>query len=168
MTRCFVFMVLLLGCGLSQAQESGTIVLSSKTGLVGRIAKRISGGDHYTHVGIVIDGYVYESDWPRAKKTPVSQYGKRGSTNDYYAPTKSLDVDTMRQKAESMLGTRYSLRSYFHPDRKSNGTWCSPFSGEVLNAGGCNLTPAQYHEPQNIYETLRSEYNFESRVVRQK
>ncbi|MEW3709422.1 hypothetical protein QOZ51_30145, partial [Pseudomonas aeruginosa] len=92
--------------------------------------KRISGGDHYTHVGIVIDGYVYESDWPRAKKTPVSQYGKRGSTNDYYAPARSLDVDAMRKKAESMLGTRYSLRSYFRPDRKSNGTWCSPFSGQ--------------------------------------
>jgi hypothetical protein len=63
----------------------GTIVLSSKKGLVGRVAKRITGGDQYTHSQIILGGRLYESDWPRAKVGPIENY-KRRTTNDYYVP----------------------------------------------------------------------------------
>jgi len=163
----FVLLAIVVGCCRSQQIESGTLVFSNKSSLVGRIAKRVSGGDHYTHVGIVIDGYVYESDWPRSKKTPVNQYGKRFTTNDYYRPNHALDVTAMRSTAESMLGQRYSLKNYFRPgSQPSNGTWCSPFAGRVLNSGGYNLTPTQFHEPQAIYNTIRPQFSFVQRVTR--
>jgi hypothetical protein len=152
---------------LAHAQyPDGTLVFSSKRGLVGRIAKRITGGDQYTHVGIVFGGRVYESDFPRATSTPVSQYGKRGTTNDYYVPTRPIgDINAMHATAQSMLGTRYGLRGYIKPVRKPD-MWCSPYVGKVLNAGGQRLTASDYHEPQNLLNRMSGSLQFGGRVVR--
>jgi len=148
----------------------GTVVFSYKNGLVGRIAKRITGGDQYTHVGVVINNKVYESDWPRTKATPVNQYGKRRTTNDYYVPLtpySGQEVQNMRAYADSQIGTPYRLRNYFHPNtKKTNGTWCSPFVGRILNRSGrFNLSEQNYHEPQNIKNNLHG-YGFSRRVVK--
>lgn len=168
MKPILLIIVLAFTTQASAQYPDGTIVMSNKPNtLVGRIAKRIAGGDHYTHIGVVIDGYVYESDWPRAKRTPVGQYGNRRTVNDYYVPTVPLNVEAMRAKANSMVGQRYQLRNYLNPNSpKTQGTWCSPFAGQILNAGGYNLTPSQYYEPQNIINAVRSQYQFRHQVRR--
>lgn len=168
-----LFLVLVLGISnVSLAQyPDGTLVLSNSRGLVGRIAKRITGGDQYTHVGVVIDGRVYESDWPRAKNTLVSQYSRRTNTNDYYVPStlySQNEVAKMKSYATSHMGQPYRLRNYFHPNsRQINGTWCSPFAGNVLNASGrYNLSRSQIHEPQNLIHAVGNDYRFVERVRR--
>jgi len=168
MNRCKLPLLSLLVCSIVQAElPDGTLVFSNKKSLVGRVARRITGGDQYTHVGIVLDGYVYESDWPKAKRTPVSQYGKRRTTNDYYVPLVPVDTTAMRAKADSMVGQPYRLRNYFRPgSRQVNGTWCSPFVGQVLNAGGYSLSASQYHEPQNILNATGESFHFRMRVRR--
>lgn len=143
-----------------QDAYSQQIVLSNKRGIVGRVAQRIT-GDYYTHSAIVLNGYVYESDWPRVKKTPVWAYGKRGSTNDYYNLNLSQQqINQMQAYAESRIGEPYRLRNYFRPgSRPTYGTWCSPFVGQVLNSGGYNLSRQQMFEPQNLYNTLRPRFS---------
>lgn len=154
----------------AQHMPDGTLVFSSKRGPIGRIAQRITGGDQYTHVGVVIDGYVYESDWPRSKRTPVAQYGKARTTNDYYTPAQPLSpqtIDAMRAQANATLGQPYRLRGYFNPARThADGTWCSPYAGRVLQAGGVQLSTSDYHEPQNLLGRVRDQYRFSNRVRR--
>ena len=149
----------------------GTIVLSNKRGLVGMIARRITGGDQYTHSGIVLNNRVYESDFPRVRSTPVSRYGKRRTTNDYFVPAVPYtphQVHAMRDVAQSRLGQPYRLRSYFNPSVVTpSGTWCSPYVGQVLNASGrFGLSSYDMHEPQNILNRVGDSYIFHSRVTR--
>ncbi|TWT91402.1 C40 family peptidase [Neorhodopirellula pilleata] len=153
----------------AQSVPDGTLVFSNKKGIVGRVARRITGGDRYTHVGIVFDGYVYESDWPRSKRTPVQSYGKPGSTNDYYAPSTPIDRDrlaAMRSQANATLGTPYRLRGYFRPGVTSAGTWCSPYVGRILAAGGSSLSNHDRHEPQNLLRRVGGDHRLSSRVRR--
>ena len=158
----------------TQAQQyvpDGTLVMSNKKGLIGRIARRITGGDQYTHVGIVIDGKVCESDFPFVKCTPVGQYGKRRTTNDYFVPAVAYsptEVSAMRHAAVSRIGQPYRLRNYFFPrSRPTNGTWCSPYVGNVLNASGrYGLSSYDMYEPQNILRRVGGQYIFSNRVVR--
>jgi cell wall-associated NlpC family hydrolase len=143
----------------------GTLVFSNKRGIIGTVAKRITGGDQYTHVGVVLGGRVYESDWPRVTAKPIASYGKRRTTNDYYVPLQSHNVQAMRLTAESLIGTSYRLRGYFRPTRNP-GLWCSPFVGRVLIAGGYPITSRDYHEPQNLLTRLDGQFQFVNRVVR--
>jgi hypothetical protein len=145
--------------------QDGTLVLSSSNRLIGRIANRITGQKN-THIGIVIDGYVYDQDWPVAHKTPVSRYGKRGWTVNYYAPVRPYsahEVNMMRQTAESRLGERYSLRGFWN--RSSKGTsdqWCSPYVAHVLNSSGrYNLNSHDAWSPGNIHNRVYHDYNFQ-------
>jgi len=155
----------------SQAQyPDGTVILSSKKGLVGRIARRITGGDQYTHSAIVLNGKVYESDWPRAKIGRIGAH-KRRTTNDYYIPVvpyTPYESAAMIQKANSMVGQPYQLRNYWRPgSRPTEGTWCSPFVGRVLNASGRhNLTFHDYYEPQNVLQAVGSQYQYHSTIRR--
>ena len=174
MLRFLVLLAAIATAAGASAQEhvpDGTIVMSYKNGLVGRIARRITGGDKFTHVGVVIDGQVIDSDFPRVHSTPVSRYGKRRTVNYYYVPTvpyNSLEVSRMRSHATSRIGEPYRLRNYFFPNSSpTNGTWCSPFAGQVLNASGrYNLSRSQYHEPQNLLNAVGGGYRFSHRVVR--
>lgn len=162
-------LLLLLGSTAVGHWPDGTLVFSSKKGIVGNVAKRLTGGDQYTHVAIVFDGQIYESDFPRAKRTPVVRWGKRGSTNDFYVPRVPLDereVAAMKSKATGMLGTPYRLRAYFRPGARSSGTWCSPYVGRVLSAGGRHLTARDYHEPQTLLSRIGHGYQFAGRVRR--
>lgn len=150
---------------LSSTCQAQQLVMSSKDGLVGDVAKNIverrSGyRPQYTHSAIELNGWVYEMDYPVAKKTPVQYYGKPRTTNDYYQLNLSQDqINRMQAYAESRLGEPYRLRNYFHPNsRKIYGTWCSPFVGEVLNSGGYNLTRDQVGEPQKLYNTLKPRF----------
>lgn len=162
--------MILLWCSTVFAQHpNGTLVLSSADTIVGRTAKRITNGDRYTHIGIVIDGQVYEATLPRAKRGPIASYPSRRSTNDFFEPIHPYsyqEVDRMRRFANSQLGVPYKLRNYFHPrSRPVNGTWCSPFVGRILNASGRHhLSKHQMFEPQNVINTLRNQLRFARRV----
>lgn len=167
-----LFLFLILCCNTVFAQyPDGTLVFSNSRGLVGRIAKRITGNDQYTHVGIVLDGRVYESDYPRSKNTLVGQYSKRTNTNDYYVPSvpySQVEVDRMKSYANSNMGKPYRLRNYFNPNsRPVNGTWCSPFVGNTLNSSGrYNLSNSQMHEPQNLMNSIGRYHTFKNRISR--
>ncbi|MEM1225921.1 MAG: hypothetical protein AAGJ40_09490 [Planctomycetota bacterium] len=156
--------------GFSQYPD-GTLVLSSKRGIVGRVAKSITGGDQYTHIGIVIDGRVHDMDYPRPHSTSIRSYGKRGSTNDYYVPTTpytAAQVAAMRLSVQSRTGQRYGLRAYLGRSRASSlFTWCSPYVGKTLNASGrYRLSTNQYHEPQNVIASVGGGYRFSGRTVK--
>ena len=148
------YLVLLLSllCSTCYSQQ---IILSTKNGPIGRIAQRMT-GDYYTHSAIVLNGYVYEQDWPRAKRTPLGEYGKRRTINDVYnIPLSQEQTRVMQRYAESRMGERYRLKNYLFPrSRKTNGTWCSPFVGQVLNSGGYRLQPSQMYEPENLRQSL--------------
>lgn len=159
-------LLLLISSIVTAQYPDGTLVFSNKKGLVGNVARRISGGDHYTHVGIVIDGYVYESDWPKAVRTPVANYGKPRTTNDYYTPKVQANIANMRAKAVAMLGTPYSLKGYKGRRVGRNGQWCSPYVGKVLIAGGWKLSASHYHEPQDLLTAVQPYYEFVGRVRR--
>lgn len=148
---------------------NGTLLFSSSKSLVGRIARNMTGGDQYTHTAIVIDNYVYEADWPRVKRTHVNSYGKRGSTNDFYIPKIEFtqdEVNKMRAKATSLIGTPYRLRNYFRPNsRPVNGTWCSPFTGIVLNSSGrYRISQREMFEPQDLFHKTQIDYNFKTQI----
>lgn len=165
-----IIALLMAMASTTQAQyPDGTLVLSSKRGIVGRVAKRITGGDSYTHVAIVIDGYVYEMDYPKPKRSPVGQYGKRRTTNDYYVPLvtySASEVASMRTAIANSSGQRYGLKAYFRTKPTDpKWTWCSPYVGRTLNATGrYRLSSSQFHEPQNLIGSVAGGYRFHSRV----
>lgn len=150
----------------------GTLVLSSKPNtLVGNIAKRLTNGDQYTHIGIVVDNKVYESDWPRAKSTYTQYYGKHKTINDYYIPTTpytNSQVVSMRNSVQQRVGQPYQLRNYLRPNsRRTKGTWCSPFVQQTLNdSGRYKLSNQQGYEPQSLIESVIQDYSFTQRVYR--
>jgi len=172
--KTILFLILFCLTNTSYAQyPDGTLIFSSKKGLIGRVAKNMTGGDQYTHVGVVIDGYVYESDWPRAHAVPVANYGKPRTTNDYYIPKvpfSVVEVAAMRANAQINLGKPYKLRNYLRPrSKKTDGTWCSPYSAGVISASGrYQLSQHDGYEPQNLLRAVRSGYTFRSRIVRQR
>ena len=164
-----LFILLCLASTASAQYPDGTLVFSSKQGLVGNVAKRITGGDQYTHVGIVIDGLVYESDWPRARAIPVSSYGKPRTTNDFYVPEipySDQEVAQMRSEARANLGKPYRLRNYFRPGTKqTDGTWCSPYSADVVRASGrFQISSYDGYEPQNLLRKVSSGYRLQARI----
>lgn len=155
---------------IAQDYPDGTLAFSSSRGVIGRIARRIT-GQHYTHVGVVIDGYVYDHDWPRAHRTTAACYVKRRWTTDYYTPSTPYtagEVIAMRKAATSRLGEPYRLRGFFL--RRSTGTagqWCSPYAAEILNASGrYRLSNKDAHTPGNLKAAVGHRYRFESRETR--
>jgi hypothetical protein len=147
----------------------GTLVMSSKPGtLVGNIAKRMTGGDKYTHIGIVFNNHVYESDWPIAKKTPVHLYGKARTVNDYYYPKQPIsNVAAMMDVAERELGKPYKLRNYLNPRSKPTyGTYCSPYVAKVFTDSGTPIPKYYGYEPQRLLSFLNNRYYFHHQVKR--
>ena len=143
----------------------GTLLLSSKPNtLVGNVARRLTGGDKYTHIAVVIEDIVYESNWPRSKATAISSYGHKKEIVHYYEPkipyTKE-EIEKMRITSKSEIGKPYRLKNYLWPNsREVDGGWCSPFVGKVLNASGrYRLNKNQTYEPQNLIDSIIVDYN---------
>lgn len=63
------------------ALKTGDILFQSNDGIIGT-GIQIFTGDPWTHVAIVIDGEVWEQDWPRIKHTPVAKYLRRKNKPD--------------------------------------------------------------------------------------
>lgn len=142
----------------------GTLVMSSKPNtLVGNVAKRLTGGDQYTHAAIVLDNQVYELDWPRARRTPATTYGRPKAIYHYYSPVVPYapsQVAAMRSSLNSRLGQRYQLRNYLRPgSRATSGSWCSPFVAETLNASGrYRINASVGREPQSLLQSVQNDY----------
>lgn len=148
---------------------NGTLVMSNKPNtLVGNIAKRITNGAKYTHIGIVFDGYVYESDYPRSQRVPIHLYGKPKTVNDYYYPVKEFpNIQAMKQVAIAELNKPYRLRNYFRPRSKPTyGTWCSPYVAKIFDDSGIPIPKEVGHEPQRLLNYLRNHYYFHHQVKR--
>ena len=169
-----LFFFLLFCSEICSAQQypDGTLVMSNKPGtIVGNIAKRMTGGNEYTHIAIIFDDLVYELDWPRVKN-PVhfSKYGKPRTVNDYYIPIipyTNQQANDMVMYAKSKIGQPYQLRNYLNPNsRKTVGEWCSPYVAAVLKSGGVNITEWEGREPQRILNKLRHNYKLITRVRR--
>ena len=145
------------------AEPDGTVLMMYCDCTVGRIAQRIT-HDRYTHAAIVLKGFVYEADYPVVKRTPLRKYQRPRAHIYAFVPRHSFttaEVSGMVQYAESHLGQRYGLRSYFHPNAPSHGrTWCSLYVEEVLNhSGRYHLTRAQGFEPQNLLDAIGNNYS---------
>lgn len=134
-------------CQVSGGLPDGTLVFSSKPGsLVGGVANRMATRSQgfraeSTHVGVIIGGRVYHSDYPRVGTVRVGVL-KRGEVARYVVPAvpfSRVEVEAMRRHASSRIGERYRLRGFLRPDGVTGG-YCSPFVRDVLRAGGMRLS----------------------------
>lgn len=171
-TFFLALIILCVPCNAQQSYPDGTVVYSNSISRIGRIANRLT-GDHYTHIGIVLDNKVYEADWPRICKGPVEEAGKAKSTNDYFVPKKPFtkeEIAKMKKYAEEQIGKPYQLRNYFWPrTRPTKGTWCSVYAGMVLNASGrYDMDKKTIFEPQRIFEKIKNDFEFRTRVIRRR
>ena len=137
----------------------GTLVFSNKPGtLVGNIALRSASKAQgyqakWTHVGFILDGKIYHSDFP---VTTTRTSFKRGEKGIFILPSRKYtdqEIYNMKKYANSQLGKRYSLRGF----RLRNGEegWCSTFVGQVLNQAGHNITKQQRFTPDNLIEVVK-------------
>lgn len=161
------------GCGsgwrpkakVSTGLPNGTLIFYESETIIGKAAKVITEGDRFTHVAIVIDGLIYEADFPRVKKSSRVGYGKPKSTMYFYAPRKPFTGDSlsrMRAHAERRLGEPYRLYNYFQPHApRVYGTWCSRYVGDVLNASGrYKISKWVSHEPQDLFGWVKRDYYY--------
>ena len=139
--------------------ENGTLLFSKTNLLPGRIAAKFIAPGNFQHVGIIFDGYVYESVWPRAKRSTVKRAMLPGWS--YWAiepvtPYTTKELRQMRQEACDNLGKPYRVKNFLWPRTKETyGTWCSQYVREVLNASGrYQFTWNHGWEPQGLYNPL--------------
>lgn len=154
------FILSLLASTASAQLPDGTLVFSSKPGaIIGNVAKRMAGraqrfGARYTHVGIVLSGRVYHSDYPVVAVKPIGTF-KRGEVAVYQLPTRPYtpsQVAAMKAYAQSQLGQRYRLHGFIRRDGSEG--WCSTFVGQVLNRGGHAITKQQRFTPDNLLRSV--------------
>ena len=153
-------MLLLLSILLLQVPD-GTLVLSSKPGtIIGNVANRMATKAQgypakYTHIGIVLEGKVYHSDYPRVTTRPLNSF-KRHEQAHYSLPGipySAQQLATKTKYANSQLGQPYRLRGFIR--RNGSEGWSSTFVGQVLNAGGHALTLQDRFTPDNVYRSYR-------------
>jgi len=159
-----IVIAVLLACVCSQAfaqYPDGTMVYSSKPGsIVGRVAQRWASRAQgyqatHTHVGIVLNGMVYHSDYPRVATRPIGQL-KRGEVARYVLPSKQYtpsQVAAMRSYAKLQVGQPYRLRGFLRRDGSEG--WCSTFVGQVLNRGGHSISATQRFTPDNLMRAIK-------------
>jgi len=157
--RYIILFFLLIICSSVEAKyPDGTLVFSNKPGtLVGNIALRSASKAQgyqakWTHVGIILDGKIYHSDFP---VTTMRTSFKIGEKVIFILPSRKYtdqQIYDMKRYANSQLGKRYSLRGF----RLRNGEegWCSPFVKNVLNQAGHKLTYRDGFTPDNLLRAI--------------
>ena len=115
----------------------------------GRLSRPIARntGSYMSHCAIYLDGWVYESTSPVARKLPWDEYKKfiytrkqivRRLRIHYLIPATPFtkkELKKMKEYAMGQMGRPYRMRNWWQ-DRDSEGTHCSQFAGEVLEASG--------------------------------
>jgi len=107
----------------------------------------------WTHVGIKIDGVYYEATWPRVKRSEALPHNKKRDIV-LWAPTDR--VDTMKEYAESVIGTQYSAVGYFVPRLygKTRGIYCSQYAEYMLRAGGFDIPKGSGRDPDILLKAV--------------
>jgi hypothetical protein len=155
------FILSLFASTVSAQLPDGTLVFSRKPGtVIGNVAQRMATkaqGYHsrYTHVGIVLDGVVYHSDYPRVATRAVHDR-KRFESMTYQLPARQYtpqQIASMKAYARSQLGQPYRLRGFLRRDGSEG--WCSTFVGQVLNRGGHSIDKRQRFTPDNLMRAVR-------------
>lgn len=133
----------------------GTLVFPPEPNtVVGRVARRWATRAQgypakHTHVGIVLNGRMYHSDWPRTTTTKIPK-------GTYILPPRkysAAQVQEMTRYANSQLGRPYRLRGFIRRDGSEG--WCSPFVKNVLNQAGHNLSYQDGFTPDNLQRAVR-------------
>jgi hypothetical protein len=142
---------------------TGSVLLMHSDNVVGRVARRVLDGDRYTHAAIVIDGQVYEADWPAVQVHPAATYRRPATEIVVYVPRRPFtpaETAAMRAYAVAHLGQPYGLKTFFAPRTRPNGkTWCSRFVKDALNVSGrYELTEHQGREPHNLAAAIIADY----------
>lgn len=172
MVRTLTLVLAIITTTASAQYPDGTLVMSSKPGtIIGNVAQRMATRaqgyrSQYTHVGVVIQGRIYHSDFPRVGSIAVGAH-KRGERADYYVPTRQYtpqQVAAMKSYAQSQVGQPYRLRGF----RLRNGEegWCSTFAGQALNRAGYNIGKSQRFTPDGVLNSVRSRYRFSGSIQR--
>jgi len=153
----------LLATTASAQLPDGTLVFSSKPGtVIGNVAQQMATqaqgySAHHTHVGIILGGRVYHSDYPRVHSYAVG-HSKPGELVSYQLPTRNYtpqQIAAMRSYAQSQLGQPYRLRGFLRRDGSEG--WCSTFVGQVLNRGGHSISATERFTPDNLRRAIVQE-----------
>ena len=159
-TIAILFLSIIGSTALAQYPD-GTLVFSGKPGtIIGNVAQRMStnaqgSSSRFTHVGIILGGRVYHSDYPVVATRQVGSLKPKEKAvyvlpSRHYSPQ---ERELMLAYAESQLGKRYILRGFIRRD-VSEG-WCSPFVKNVLNAGGHRLSYDDGFTPDNLLKAVQ-------------
>lgn len=150
---------------------NGTLVFSNLRTAFGRWLNRVGPMSH-SHVGIVIDGQVYEADWPRVKCGPPESHYKRHATYEFYTPTQPYSVHEvagMRNHARSQLGRPYGVARWLVPGTRfgRGGIYCSEYVRDVLNASGrWRLNGGDGYNPGRLRSATAGGYRYVGAVNR--
>jgi hypothetical protein len=169
MVRVVVFGVLGLLAAVGFAFDpglmpDGSLVFSGLRTPFGRLVERAV-GHPYTHVGIVLDGRVYEATLPRVKSSPAAAPGLRGGFYHWYSPNVRFSVGEsagVRSFVSSQVGRPYGLRTWVNPRVSSQrGIYCSELAGQALTASGRYRLPrAAGYDPAALLRAVGSDYRF--------
>jgi hypothetical protein len=169
MVRVVVFGVLWLSAAVGFAFDpgsmpDGSLVFSGLRTPFGRLVERFV-GHPYTHVGIVVDGRVYEATLPRVKSSPAAAPGLRGGFYHWYSPDfpfSSRESAGVREYVAGQVGRPYGLATWVNPRVSAQrGIYCSEFAAQALTASGRYRLPrAAGYDPAALLRSVGSDYRF--------
>lgn len=144
------------------AQPNGTLVLGNKESVLGYyLSHRMT----YSHVGVVLDGKVCESDWPHVKCTPIGSWQEPGTNYDWYAPNRPYTARETRRThrfVNRTLGRPYRLKNYLFPNTaRTRSGWCSTWAARALNSTGrYSIRRRQAWDPEMLHNQVRQDYHY--------
>lgn len=146
----------------TQTPSNGTLVLGNKHSVLGNYLSRRM---EYSHVGIVLDGKVCESDWPHVKCTPIGSWQQSGTSYDWYAPNRpytARETRRLRRFVNRTLGDPYQLKNYLLPGTpRTESGWCSTWAARALNrTGRYRISRREAWNPELLHNQVQSNYHY--------
>jgi hypothetical protein len=85
----------------------------------------------FSHVAIELDGYIYESVWPKSRILPYKKWVKKYTPVEvFYIDQRKFDKDLLKLDLEEMIEVRYSFNQLF---LIGLGILAEPFSAYLNN-----------------------------------
>jgi hypothetical protein len=129
------------------------------------IVKNIT-NSYLTHVAIVFNEYVYESNHPKVKKTPVEKYLKINKNIIILSskvPYSNKEVKNMQRFAESQIGKKYSVKAYIR-GIPAEGMHCSEYISEILiKSGRYQSSVPSRVTPGSLWKSIKNDYEEKAR-----
>ena len=114
-----------------------------------------------THTAIVFGEYVYESKFPRVRKTTIKEYLTNNKNIIIISPKRPYsksEIKKMRDFAESQLDKNYSVKSYTR-NVPVKGMHCSEYVSEILIKSGRYQSEKPWGvTPGSLWESIKSNY----------